>query len=375
MSAEHNLMALQVADVLLNQLRTGVAMWHQPRLTTKVIRWPGRADWPRPDIAFEDRSTTSSIAIEFKPPSQSKGEYVRGLGQTITYLDKFEFAGLVVPERADDGFLIAQYFRDLMANMLTPLPVALFSYGRNPPDLTVLRSLPVRTNPPPALPRGRGRGAFWAYWRDLSSYDLLTLLRLADLSTKHSFDPVFQKFWRQYATRGKAQTWEGKQRKPKRDGGRDYAGEKTNDWLAMRHTGILDSTAKLTAAGYEVLRVGRVYGPDSTAFLELLAHQVLIEGQHLELMFWLERKQRSVSAANKRDAPVFYKALDAALVRDGIIPPRPRTSVKPTFLRDEPKLWNKLGLLVRDGGARYFHPGHGFVFDWRKIISVMELGR
>lgn len=126
MSAEHNLMALQVADVLLNQLRTGTATWHQPRLTTRVIRWPGFADWPRPDIAFEDRSTASSIAIEFKPPNQSKGEYVRGLGQTITYLDKFEFAGLVVPEHADDGFRIAQYLRDLITNMLTPLPVALF---------------------------------------------------------------------------------------------------------------------------------------------------------------------------------------------------------------------------------------------------------
>ncbi len=375
MSAEHNLMALQVADVLLNQLRTGVATWHQPKLTTRIIRWPGRADWPRPDIAFEDRSTASSIAIEFKPPNQSKGEYVRGLGQTITYLDKFEFAGLVVPEHADDGFHIAQYLRDLMANMLTPLPVALFSYHRNPCDLNVLRPLSMRTTPPPTLPCVRGRGTFWAYWRDLSSFDLLTLLRLADLSTKQSFDPVFDKFWRYYATRGRAQTWEGEQRKPKAVNGRDYSGEKTNSWLAMRHTGILDSTAKLTAVGYEVLRVGRVYGPDSTAFLELLAHQVLIEGQHLELMFWLERTQRSVSPTDKHDAPSFYMALDAALVRDGIIPPRPRILAKPSFLRDEPKLWNKLGLLVRNRRAQYFYPDHGFVFDWRKIISVMELGR
>lgn len=143
----------------------------------------------------------------------------------------------------------------------------------------------------------------------------------------------------------------------------------------MRHAGILDSTAKPTAAGYEVMRVGRVYGPNSIAFLELLAHQVLIEGQHLELIFWFERMQRSVSSADKRDASAFYKALDAALVRDGIIPPRPSVSAKPSFLRDEPKLWNKLGLLVHNQGTRYFHPDHGLVFDWRKIISVMELRR
>jgi hypothetical protein len=374
MSAEHNLMALQVADVLLNQLRTGVATWHQPKLSTKVIRWPGRADWPRPDIAFEDRSTTSSIAIEFKPPRQQKSEYVRGLGQTITYLDKFEFAGLVVPERADDGFDIAKYFQNILSSMLNPLPIALFSYGRNPPDLTVLRSLTVRDNPPPALPRGKGRGTFWAYWRDLSNYDLLTLLRLADQSPKRSFDPIFAKFWKEYATEGKAQEWAGKNRKTKAKDAKGFNGERANAWLAMRHTGLLDSTSTLTAAGYEVMRAGRVYGPGSTAFLELLAHQVLTEGQHLELIFWLEQKQRGIPRSKKANAPTFYKALDAALVRDGIIPPRPHVAGKPTFLRDEPKLWNKLGLLVREGKERYFHPGYGFVFDWRKIISVIEVG-
>ncbi len=375
MSAEHNLMALQVADVLLSQLRTGAATWHQPKLTTRVIRWPGRADWPRPDIVFEDRSTLSSIAFEFKPPSQSKGEYVRGLGQTITYLEKFEFAGLVVPERADDGFNIAQYFEDLLAQVLTSLPIALFSYSRTPSDLTVLRTLAVRSDPPPALPMGKGRGTFWAYWRDLSGHDLLTLLCLADRSIKSSFDPIFKRFWLQYAAKGKAQTWEGLKRKAKATAAPSFNGEKANAWLALRHIGLLDSAARLTSFGYEAMRVGRVYGANSSAFLELLAHQVLTEGQHLELMFWIERKQRGIPAAEKQIATTFYKALDTALVKDGIIPPRPRVSAKPTFLRDEPKLWNKLGLLVREGKDRYFHPGHGFAFDWRKIISAVEHGR
>ncbi len=372
MSAEHNLMALQAADVLLSQLRNGAATWHQPKLTTNVIRWPGRADWPRPDIAFEDRKTASSIAFEFKPPSQSKGEYVRGLGQTITYLEKFEFAGLVLPERADDGFLIAQYFKDLLTQVPTSLSIALFSYKQTPSELTVLRNLTVREHSPPALPKGKGRGAFWAYWRDLSGQDLLTLLCLSYRSEAKSFAPIFKKFWSMYATKGMAQTWEGTKRKAKEKNAQGYNAEKANAWLALRHIGFLDSAAQLTSFGYEAMRVGRVYGADSSAFLELLAHQVLTEGQHLELMFWIEQKQRGIPAVRKRSATIFYKALDAALVKDGIIPPRPRVSAKPTFLRDEPKLWNKLGLLVREGQNRYFHPGHGFAFDWRKIISAIE---
>lgn len=375
MSAEHNFMALQVANVLLTQLRSGSAPWCQPRLTGKVIRWPGRADWPRPDIAFEDRSTSASLAIEFKPPNQNKGEYVRGLGQTVTYLDKFEFAGLVVPIHADDGFEIAEYLKTLLTTVLPQAPIALFAYHRDPMDLSVMNALVPRTKPPPALPRGKGRGTFWAYWRDVSNYDILSLLRLADAARRPSFDGVFRRFWKDRATKGKARTWEGKPRKVKASDARGYSGERTNAWLALRHTGMLDAAARLTDIGYEALRVGRVYGEDSSAFLEFIAHQVLTEGQHLELMFWIDQKQRGLPARSKRDAATFYKAIDAALVRDGIIPPRPSISAKPTFLRDEPKLWNKLGLLVREGATQYFHPRHGFVFDWRKIISALETGR
>ena len=56
MSYEHNLMAHQVSAQLLTELRSGVAAWAGGCLTSKSTLWQGVADWPRPDIAFQDPS-------------------------------------------------------------------------------------------------------------------------------------------------------------------------------------------------------------------------------------------------------------------------------------------------------------------------------
>ncbi len=372
MGFEHNFMAHQVSALLLLQVRTGSAAWSHPRLTTKSTLWQGMADWPRPDIAFEDRSTKSSIALEFKPPNQPKREYVTGLGQALTYLNDFEFAGLIVPEVSNDGFAIAEYFRGMLSGVLDNMPVALLAYRRHPSNLTILQPLRDRLNAPKKLPTGVGAKVFWGYWRDLSSFDLLTLLALIDQSKPNQFDRAFDKFWKSFAVAGRARTWEGELRKQKKANAPGRSGERLNVWLAMRYAGLIDSSARITADGYELLSVGKIYGPDSTAFVDMLARHVLTNGRHLDLILWVEDQQRYIAPGRKRDAASFYRALDQRLVREGIIAAPPSNRAKQNFLRDEPKLWNKLGLLVHSGADRYFHAQHGLVFDWRRIISILD---
>ena len=89
MPYNHDLMAHQASAALLGDLRAGKADWSHQRLSKKTTLWQGVTDWPRPDIAFEDRTTRASLAIEFKPPNQAKREYVTGLGQALTYLTEF----------------------------------------------------------------------------------------------------------------------------------------------------------------------------------------------------------------------------------------------------------------------------------------------
>ena len=132
MGVEHNFMALELSSTLLKQLRTGQAeTWAIDRLSDKSTLWQGVADWPRPDVAFEDKNTKATLALEFKPPNQTKREYVTGLGQMVTYLADFEFSGLVVPERSDDGFEIAKYLKNAISSELDNLPVVLFSYDKS----------------------------------------------------------------------------------------------------------------------------------------------------------------------------------------------------------------------------------------------------
>ncbi|MCW5725611.1 MAG: hypothetical protein KIS81_11745 [Maricaulaceae bacterium] len=373
MGIEHNMMALELSSVLLQQLRTGNASgWADPRLSAQSTLWQGMADWPRPDVAFEDKSTKSTLALEFKPPNQVKREYITGLGQMITYLSDFEFAGLVVPKRSGDGFEIAKYISDVLSRDLDGLPVALFSYDKSVSDFTVLRRLKPRTVPLASPPAGSRPRTFWAYWRDLSNYDLFEILRISDISDGQPFEAVFAKFWKQFAATGKARTWEGTGRKKKKLSSPSQTAERLNAFLAVRHAGLLSSDGRLTSAGLELLQVGKVYGPDSVAFIDLLAHSILVDGRHLDLIFWVEERTRSIDPTEKNSANEYLSALDKQLVDRGVIPPRKAGAKKPHFIRDEPKLWNKLGLLKHDGATQYFHAGHGFVFDWRRIIAVIE---
>jgi len=371
---EHNKLAHAAAQLLLGQLRQGNALWATNRLTVNCTYWNRMADWPRPDAAFEDASTRSSLAIEFKPPGQPRREYVTGYGQAVTYLQSFEYAALVVPDLAPDGFQIAEYLKDcLNQSHAQTVPMGLFAYRKDPGDSSDLRplvKLRLRASPPPSIPRNIGRTVFWSYWRDLSSYDLITILTMFETGNR-TFPQVFRRFWSSYMVTGRATTWEGGRRKPQKNNARNFNAQRLNTKLSLQHIGLIGADDRLTDDGFHLMRIGKVYGADSRAFLEALAALILDAGKHLELIFWIDEKQRLISRNAKRQPLTFYRALDRGLAREGVIRRAPSGNQgKLTFLRDEQKLWNKLGLLVQDG-SRYFHPGEGLIFDWRAIVSAV----
>ena len=290
-----------------------------------------------------------------------------GLGKALTYLDMFELALLIVPFKASDGFRIAEYLRRVLeSNYAATLAVGVMAYGPDPGILDVV--VPVRPRPGAAPPLPTGRPVFWAYWRDLSQHDLFVLLNIMDVK-RCDFGAAYEIYWTRTRAKGKALTWEQTRRKRPAPG-KSFASEKANDGLSFRHAGLIDSSSRITAEGYDLLRLGKVYGPESQAFLAKLAQRVLLEGRHLELIFWLDDKQKQLLPAEKHDHQQFRSNLDRELHAAGIIPHLPDASGKITFLRDEPKLWNKLGLLVPSGSS-YFIPGEGYRFNWRQIVSVV----
>tara|TARA_R110002124_G_scaffold222938_3_gene388312 strand:+ start:35 stop:1168 length:1134 start_codon:yes stop_codon:yes gene_type:complete len=367
---EHDVMVREVSAALLSQLRTNQAGdWATARLTDKSTLWQGTADWPRPDIAFEAPDTGATLALEFKPPNCTKREYVTGLGQMLTYLADFEFSGLVLPECSSDGFKIADYVVEVINRDLNKLPLMVLSYGTDAADFSVLRKLTVRKGAKPPKKSTQKLRTFWGYWRDLSNYDLYEILRIIDVHPGNKFDASFKIFWNKFTVKKKARKWDGNFRKVSASG--NIAAEQINAFLSMRHSGLIDPNGQLTISGLKLLQTGKVYGPEGSAFLSLLAHFVLTNGRHLELILWVEDQTRKLTLKSKSTAPVYLTALDKELVAAGVISPRPKNAVKANFIRDEPKLWNKLGLLDKRSSNQYFHPNAGYQFDWAKIISIV----
>jgi hypothetical protein len=203
----------------------------------------------------------------------------------------------------------------------------------------------------------------------LSNYDLFELLRIID-GKPASFEKSFKTFWTRFVVPGKARTWEGAFRNKAVKA--KITPEQRNAFYAMRHCGLIDNDGRITMAGLELLHVGKVYGPDSVAFLNLLANRVLVDGRHLDLILWVEKQSASLASKHKNSSDKYLSSLDKTLVAEGVIPPRAKGAAKAHFIRDEPKLWNKLGLLLKRNGTQYFCPGAGYQFDWRSIISSIE---
>lgn len=373
MSYAHNLMAYEAGESLLAAVRAGNAPWAGGRLTPQANHWPGIIDWPVPDRIFED-SAGATLAVEFKPPGQSKREYVTGLGQTLTYLRTFKFAALVLPVKTTDGYLIADYLQGVLNEQYAgALPVALFSYDVAPAQLTALVSLRDRVGAAPQLP-ATTRRAFWAYVRDASYFDVFDIL--CEMDTRNlRFVNAYARFWNRKRVTGHALTLDGTPRVPKNhrfsEQNQGDVAERTNANLLMRHTGLIDADGRVTEAGYQLLRHGKVYTPQSESFVQMFGHRLLTVGRHLDLILWVERYQRHMPAAQKQNHPDFKHGLDEGLEHDGFIRAAPQGQAKETFIRDEPKYWNQLGFLEATG-ARYFHPGIGYVFDWRTIVSMVD---
>lgn len=372
MSYEHHQMAHLATATMLHEIRSRAASWSVPcRLSEKTTFWQGFADWPRPDQAFEDASTEATLAIEFKPPGRDRGEYVRGLGQAVTYLENFEFSALVVPKRANDGYEIGSYLANLLGQRVRPqLPLAILEYENDPSQLVARLNLCARIDQAPGIPRRDRRQVFWAYWRDLSQFELYELLRLMGRRNEH-FDIAFKRFWEKFRAKGKALNWEGKPRKPTRSAAY-FRSERINSKLSLRHLALIGSDNRLTQDGYAFLAHGNIYGPSSMSFGLKLGRQILTRGRHIELIFWVEEAQRGMARRRKRHPQAFIGTLDKQLEDAGVIARAPVGRAKVTFLRDEPKLWNKLGLVMKRGKQSYFFPGEGFRFNWRACIDMLN---
>ena len=88
----HDVLAYAVAQEAVRRIGLAEPAWTAlspaSYITTSRV-------WPVPDFVLMDSATNVTIAAEFKPPRQSKREYLTGLGQASAYTRDFHYSLLV----------------------------------------------------------------------------------------------------------------------------------------------------------------------------------------------------------------------------------------------------------------------------------------
>lgn len=345
--------------------------------------------WPVPDFVLDDRTSDLTTAAEFKPPGQTKREYLTGVGQALAYTKDFDYALLIVPDIADDGHRIGDHIRDVLGqDHLATVPVGLLTYDPaiitpSRADANVARFFQQRASRP--TQKARVDESFYAKWREMSAEEMACFLRhlyreqTAPSSTVGNIrDRAWDGVWADIQA-GLLHHWGG--------GVRHYnASQKINHGKNWRnfitHIGWMESDGALTTLGLKAHHTALIYGANSQMFLEIAARSLLLEGKHLILISAINEFQDRHLASEGQfdDEGAWLDGIEAFLEAKGLLkrnPGRAAAAVQHAergFLKAEKQLWKSLGLIIPRGarGGRVFHPGRGFMFDWARITRLVR---
>ncbi len=384
MNNTHDELTIAVASTLVKKIKEQEDSWKQ--IFSPTISRVGDFGWPRPDYVCLDHDLEQTIAFEFKPPNQSKREYLTGLGQAIAYLHKHHYAGLIIPEVVEN-FPISKFISDLFKiDVLKGLPIILVSYDpsrlENAPNesITLLNAISTRRD---AKVSGEASMSptYWSWWRDTSQYEVQTLLELSDKYKNKKgdiySDYVWPEFWGLMVS-GKTQKWDGTPRKVSGDSNVPDPSQKQNNKIPLFQLNLWDQAeGRLTATGYRLFSIGRQHGPDSKRFLDYLTCLILIEGKHLQLIYDVRDFQENHAGTEElQSSDAFRIGFERYLESKGSIgvrkPRRETTGAKISYIRDEFKIWNKLDLLSMSSPKSYFFNGRGLRFNWERITKILK---
>jgi hypothetical protein len=381
----HDVLAFAVAEDLARQVRAGGHPW-SALLGTSVQVTASRT-WPLPDFVITDvpNHASPSLAAEFKPPDQSKREYLTGLGQATAYTRDFDYACIVMPDVADDNYAIGDHVSDILSQPVADsLPIALVTYDPgvlSPAHVvyTIRRDLTLRVTPPAR--RADVESSFWAKWRDMSPDEMARLLEYSYLEDRPGAvgtirDRAFDRLWADMAS-GRTVHWGGQPRRLTNTPRLKTAWAK-NYRNFLFHLGWTYPDGKLTQEGLTTFLLVRHYGPDSQPFRNHIARCLLLNGKHLVLI----NKVQDLQVAHRppADEERWLYDLDRYLAAANLLVrnvARHRVAVRRVprgSLKAEKTLWRNLGLIQLYGPheGRAYHPGQGYAFAWQRITALIQ---
>jgi hypothetical protein len=379
----HDVLAYAVATEAVRRLRAGAAPWNTLFSADAFVT--ASRTWPVPDFVLVDNANRLTIAAEFKPPQQTKREYLTGLGQALSYSRTFHYALLVLPTIADDGYPIAHHVVDVLRQpALGTIPVGVLEYdpatlSPHVPNFTEVHFF-ARRGAAPAQPAALDQ-SFYAKWREISPEETLQYLahsydemRTPSAATGTIRDRAFVRLWRDIQA-GRMHHWAG--------GVRHYGTSTTirtgvlkNYRNFLFHIGWTEASGALTSDGLDALHVGTQYGAKSRPFADEIATAILTTGKHLILFNAISDYQNALSLPFPNEQ-TWLAGLEAHLISLGLLKRNPGRSAAAVaksarqFLKAEKQLWRNLELIV-PRGARVFHPGRGLIFNWSRITELLQ---
>ena len=384
MSDTHDQGAINASSVILNKIRSEDGEFKQ--IFTNRFHRSGFTGWPKADAIFKDYFGEEEVTIgfEYKPPLQEKREYMTGVGQAVSYLHHNDYAGLILPKISKDNYPISDFIVELFNSRdeLKNLPICIFDYDTRSQitqeNLFLRKKIEKKNDYKIEKKEDKGKvKVFWAWWRDLSNYEIYDILSLCreykDKNTDIYTDYVWPTFKNKLES-GKALTWEGEPRNKTSI----PPGEKQNYKIPFFQLGLIDQdTGHLTQFGFRLLNLCDQNGADSKVFMQALGSHILKVGKHMQLIDLLYFFQEDIIKKGEKFKSERHKELfDNYLVDIGQVPPwedrkpgRKTTGGKQYYIRDEFKLWNKLGFII--GNERtYFREDYGLQFNWPNIREI-----
>lgn len=379
----HDVLAYAIATEAVRRLRAGSAPWNLLFSANAYIT--ASRSWPVPDFVLVDEDNNLTIGAEFKPPGQTKREYLTGLGQAIAYSKDFDYSLLVLPEIADDRYAIADHVVEVMNQpAFSHLPVGIITYdprvfSPHSPAFAESRFFSQRAVAP--IARARLDTSFYAKWRESSAEEIFKFLSYtydemrAPTGGAALRERAFGLVWRDVQAGNLWNNW-GNLRRTYADTVAMRTNVAKNYRNFLTHIGWTNGDGALTKEGFNSMQIGTLFGPRSRPFLDTIATATLLPGKHLVLFNAISEFQDNLAMPFPAEIQ-WLQLLEAFLETKGLLkrnPERAAVAVRGAergFLKAEKQLWRCLELVIPHR-ARVFHPGRGFIFNWARIAELVQ---
>lgn len=423
MPTSHDISSYHCRRIFLDNFRSGI--WSNNLFSSDLELRRTNKNWPSEDGNIFDSSNKLSIALEFKPDIETKRGIQTGLGQCITYLERYSVSYFFCPKTVE-GFEISSYMRSVFENSIYgKVPVGLIQHHKNEAtgklnlEMLVDIDSSFRIN---SVSEPKKESRYWAKYIDTNPHLIYLLLKIANDLDYHENDRD-HRIWNiffdnHYFPREKRNLepfesdishWGIKHMEPYRDkksalkklvdkgeieisealyeleqhcfwegaplltnstqGDNLYKSYKKNYLKAVDHLELWDENCYLTELGHKYLEFGSYYGPDSLEMKIFFGKMFLEEGNHFDLIMDLEESVKGLSFDSEKDARKHSQEFmeSKGLYKRNI--GRAASEGRTKIFQNEFQLWRKLEILPQRNS---YIKGEGYQFYWNKIDEYLN---